>query len=104
MKVVINRRFGGYCLSDEALQYMGLTLEPNLYSLRDGRDLMTNMRTPFQNDRSNPLLVKCVEELGERANGRVAELHVVEIPDGVTFEITEYDGMEEIHEAYRVWI
>ena len=103
MKVVINRRYGVYCLSDEALIYMGLPLEPHLYALTDGHDLCTNARNPFQNDRSNPLLVKCVEELGERANGRFAELHVVEIPDDVTFEITEYDGMEETHEVHRSW-
>lgn len=103
MKVVINRRYGGFCLSDEALIYMGLPLEPNYYSRKDGHNLMTNLRDPFKDDRTNPLLVKCVEELGERANGRVAELHIVEIPDGVDFEIEEYDGMEEIHEAHRSW-
>lgn len=54
-------------------------------------------------DRSDPVLIKVVEELGEKANGRCAELSVVEIPDGVDWEISEYDGMEYIAEKHRTW-
>ena len=32
-----------------------------------------------------------------------AELKVVEIPDGVDYIITEYDGLEQIEETHRVW-
>lgn len=48
-------------------------------------------------------LVKVVEELGEEANGMFAELVVVEIPDGVKWEIDEYDGLETIHEVHQSW-
>lgn len=48
-------------------------------------------------------LIKVVEELGEDANGRCAELKVVEIPDGVDYVIEGYDGLESIHEKHRVW-
>ena len=55
-------------------------------------------------DRSNPLLVQVVEELGsEVASSRMAELAVVEIPDGVEYEIDDYDGIETIHEKHRTW-
>lgn len=54
-------------------------------------------------DRSNPNLVKVVEELGEKANGRYADLIVVEIPDGIEYEIDEYDGQETIREKHRSW-
>lgn len=57
----------------------------------------------FSQDRSNPLLVHIVEELGKDSWGRCAELKVVEIPDGVDFEIDEYDGSEHIAEKHRTW-
>lgn len=53
--------------------------------------------------RSDPLLVRCVEELGEKANGDCAKLRVVEIPDGTSWEIDEYDGNEHIAETHRTW-
>lgn len=54
-------------------------------------------------ERHDPLLVKVVEELGDAADGSCAELKVVEIPDGVDYEIDEYDGLESIHEKHRTW-
>ena len=58
----------------------------------------------FQEDyRDDPLLVQCVEELGDRANGRSSKLKVVEIPDGVNYVIEEYEGYEHIAEKHRTW-
>lgn len=54
-------------------------------------------------NRSDALLVQVVEELGDAANGKHAELAVVEIPDGVEYVIEEYDGNETIAEAHRTW-
>jgi len=42
-------------------------------------------------------------DLGKKANGGYAELKVVEIPDDVDWEITEYDGLEQVEEKHRVW-
>jgi hypothetical protein len=53
--------------------------------------------------RADPLLVRVVEELGEEANGSFAKLKVVEIPDGVDYQIDDYDGVESIHEKHRSW-
>lgn len=53
--------------------------------------------------RHDSKLVQVVEELGEAADGMCAELAVIEIPDGVEYEIEEYDGMESIHEKHRSW-
>ena len=44
-----------------------------------------------------------VEELGDLASGRYSVLEVVEIPDDVKWEISEYDGSERIHECHRSW-
>lgn len=54
-------------------------------------------------ERTHPDVVAIVEELGERASGDCAKLAIVEIPDGVEWEIDEYDGMEHIAEAHRTW-
>jgi hypothetical protein len=54
-------------------------------------------------ERNDPLLVQVVEELGPDANGRCAKLSVIEIPDGINYEIDEYDGNEHIAERHRTW-
>ncbi len=54
-------------------------------------------------NRSHPLLIKVCEQLGEKANGRFADLKIVEIPDGIEYEIDEYDGLESIHEKHQSW-
>jgi hypothetical protein len=59
--------------------------------------------TNSPDDRTNPNLIKVVEELNEEANGTCADLKVVVIPDGVEYEIYEYDGNESVHEKHRSW-
>lgn len=53
--------------------------------------------------RNDPILVSIIENMGKKANGRYAELKVIEIPDGVDWEISEYDGHETIEEKHRSW-
>lgn len=48
-------------------------------------------------------LVELVEEFGDKMSGCYARLKVVEIPDGVEWEIEEYDGNETIAEKHRTW-
>lgn len=53
--------------------------------------------------RDSKELVSAVEQLGDDASGELSELQVVEIPDGISYEIDEYDGIETIHESHRSW-
>ena len=53
--------------------------------------------------RTDPTMIQVVEELGDKADGRFAELKIVEIPDGMAYTIEEYDGMEHIAEVRRTW-
>jgi len=53
--------------------------------------------------RNDPLLIQVVEELGDKSNGGFANLSIVEIPDDVEWEISEYDGFEHIAEKHRTW-
>lgn len=54
-------------------------------------------------DRTDPDCVAVVEEMGEKASSRFSQLVVVEIPDGIEWEIDEYDGIETIREVSRTW-
>lgn len=54
-------------------------------------------------DRTDKDLIETVEELGEKASGYASYIHIVEIPDDVQYEITDYDGYETIHEKHRSW-
>lgn len=48
-------------------------------------------------------LVAVVEQLGDAAGGSHATLAIVEIPDGVEWEVVEYDGYEHVAEKHRCW-
>ena len=89
MKVVINNCFGGYSLSKEAYDYLGIEYDGYGYA--------------FSDDRDNQKLVKCVENLGNLADGRCAKLKVVEIPDNIDWYIDDYDGIETIREKHQTW-
>ena len=87
-KVVINRCWGGFGLSEFALNMLEQRgYKVNRYEF--GSYLDTKI------DRHNEDLVEVVETLGDDANGRCARLVVVEI-DGYLYRIDEYDGMESI--------
>jgi hypothetical protein len=129
MKIIINRCYGGYGLSEKAVmmyaKLKGLTLYtevdgyfPNYYTIpvdqykkmekavknRDYRELNKySFYPPGDIDRSDPLLVQVVEELGKEANGNFAELKIIDIPDDLEYEIDEYDGIETIREGHRSW-
>jgi hypothetical protein len=47
-------------------------------------------------ERNDPALVQVVEELGDLANGRCADLMIVELPAGTQYRIDEYDGSETV--------
>ncbi len=67
---------------------------------KDSNDLCWSERDIKRND---PILVQVVKELGELANGRFAELKLVDIPVDVQWTIEEYDGDEWVAEQHRTW-
>lgn len=81
MKLVVNKCYGGFSLSDEALSMLGLEHQYDAWDI----------------DRNDPRLVKVVETLGRAADGRHARLVVVELPEDTTDHyVDEYDGMETV--------
>jgi hypothetical protein len=92
-KIAINTDFGGFGLSDQALQlYKKLTGTP------ESKDVYY-----FDIARNDAALVQVIEQLGDLASDRYSSLKVVEIPDGVEWHIHEYDGMEHVAEKHRTW-
>jgi len=53
--------------------------------------------------RNDPILIQVIEELGEKASGRFGKIKIVEIPDGINWEIKDYDGMESVEEVHLSW-
>lgn len=146
MKIVINRCFGGFGLSEAAYEKLiewGVPVrkyieqerntDTGLYEpqpANDGEVIFDRELTPEgENDlndlywrykgkartatryweswtrdaRTHPLIIRVVEELGKAADGPHAELSIVEIPDDVDYEISEYAGSEHIAEKHRTW-
>lgn len=134
MKVVVNRCYGGFGLSDKAIEmimkrkglncfrYKMTKLEEYTrcdklsaddylfvcYATKDLGEKISKFPSEFywyegNLNRDDVDLVTVVEELGEEANGRFAQLEVVEIPHDVFWEIDDYDGIETIHEVHRSW-
>jgi hypothetical protein len=98
MKVIINACFGGFALSKRAVQLYhqyAAAVEPAGERLPQ--------LYPGATDRSDPMLVRVVEELGADANGQFASLRVLEIPDDVEWTIEDHDGFEHVAEVHRVW-
>ena len=81
-KIVYNGCFGGFGISEAAFhryQELGGTAE-------SGWDI----------ERTDPILVQVVEELGEAANSEYSDLCIRELEPGTKYRLQEYDGSEWI--------
>lgn len=94
-EVVYNAKYGGFSLSDEAVEYMkaaGYVFDEEGYSFGD-RDI----------ERHNPILVAAVKALGERASGSCANLQIEQVSG--PYMIEEYDGYERVVQPHHiVWL
>ena len=116
MKVVINSDYGGFSLSSEAMEYIAARKGWN-YQISDYYERWWEPQSDsieynvyghqiwdVDLPRTDPELISCVEQLGDRSWGRNAELKVVEVPDKVEWHIQEQDGREWIAEDHRIWM
>lgn len=133
MKVILNKCYGGFDVSDAAyrryaekkgielfayglsagLDYVKTDRRNGLvyYFTKDYGDFVKQEDVNWDEDslylngdmREDPTLVEVVEELGEGASGIFGDLVVVEIPDGMKYVIDEYDGFETLHEDVPTW-
>ena len=118
MKVAINRCFGGFGLSDEGfeelLERKGIVFEyvksesaflGNAYYRAGHVGEEEHYLSPWQftEDRSEADLIAVLEAMGKKAWGFASEIAIIDIPDGVKWHISEYDGLEHIAEDHRTW-
>ena len=110
-RVVINKCFGGFRLSDAAVLRYGELAGLNLVSIDKGYfnqwyiDSVDDEKyfSCYDIPRDDPKLIQVVEELGESSWGSCAQLKIIEIPDNIKWEIEEYDGQEWVSEVHRTW-
>ncbi|GAH32471.1 unnamed protein product [marine sediment metagenome] len=101
MKIVINVCWGGFSVNEAV--YKELAIAWDGFGYIQNEDLAIDSDN-YQAYRADPSLIAAIEAVGEdNAGGVHASLRVVEIPDGVEWDIDEYDGQETIHEVHRSW-
>jgi hypothetical protein len=120
MKVVINRCFGGFGISNVAfeklLERKGIAFnkvsakypirgnDSDYYRVADDQDEQDYISEyDFYDNRADADLIAVIEELGKDSWGWASELAIVEIPDDVKWHIHEYDGLEHVAEDHRTW-
>jgi hypothetical protein len=108
-KIVYNSDFGGFALSDKAINWLSehgsdktkkfiaqKRLEANGKTINDSTKIFYVMDA-IRNflDRHDPDLVAVVETLGKEVNDTFSSLAIEEI-DGDMYNIEEYDGKETV--------
>jgi len=112
-KIVINKCHGGFGLSDDAVMRYGELAGLNLVKTTTNHGFsMFHKEGRVDNDhhfyegnieRDDKYLVEVVEEMGDKACGKYADLKVVEIPVDAEWQIEEYDGWEHIAAKHETW-
>jgi hypothetical protein len=104
MKVVINVKIGGFGISKRAGEMAVAAGLPVHFFPGDSAWSGYALQKDDFPTRSNPALVKIVEELGDEAGDRHSKLVVIEIPDDAKNPRIEVDecGYERVAEG-RVW-
>ncbi len=104
-RIVINACYGGFGLSKKAIMRYGALSNFVITSVGDYSYKKADGSSFSINDipRNDLNLIKVIEDLGEESWGSHAELKIVEIPDGIDWQVDEYDGLEWVAEAHRRW-
>lgn len=120
VKVVLNACYGGFGLSETAILRYGEIKGLNLAKIQtihgEGEDQFTSEHYSINGvddpdhyfyhgdlDRTDPVLVQVVEELGEAACDWASSLRIADVPDDAKWYIDDYDGIETIREEHRTW-
>ena len=128
INIAINTRVGGFRLSAKAIKrlaelegkecfffvcqsfnkYVQVNIEDigdsRFYAYSDCSLDSKNYISAHDYKRDNPKLIQVINELGDEVNTRFSSIKIVEIPEGVDWEIEEdSDGTEVVREKSRIW-
>lgn len=101
VKIAYNDCYGGFDLSTEGKVYLakllGYTDVKVVNKILDqvyvnGEYFATYYGLP----RTDPALIKTIEDLGSKADGDYSRLKIREVPAGSRYRIDEYDGLETV--------
>lgn len=111
MKVAYSACFGGFSLSREAIllgreiskndKWVNPSIKGDSYENGDVLDF--DYGSLNDESREDETLIAVIEQLGDKANGNCSNLAIKEIPDGAEYEITEYDGFEDVEPPRKSW-
>lgn len=115
IKLVLNRCYGGFTLSLAATKWLAergcapaaeVLNDPTFFWDFEGEDFHGEFKgwRGCKIPRHSPLLVECVETLGDSASGDCSDLKVVEVA-GNRYIVEEYDGYEGVRTPDSIkWI
>ena len=101
MKIAVNKDWGGFGVSKAVYDELGFKW--------DGYGYIDNEKLGIKSDnwdeyRTDFRLIAAIEKVGiEHASGELACVRIITIPDGIEWEIDNYDGIETVHEVHRSW-
>ena len=90
MKIIKNDCHGGCIISEKAARRYC-----ELKGINYDKDWEKDYSV-YGINRTDPILIQVVEELGKEANGFGSRLNIEEIPNGSYYRISEHDGWEEL--------
>lgn len=100
-KIAVNQCYGGFNLSDKAVEMLAklknIDISTKLHKPDADSDEYITLLYP--QDRADPDLIKVIETLGKEASGSCSSIAIEEVPVVFrdTYVITEYDGVEGIN-------
>lgn len=117
-KILINKRIGGYSLSNDAIREYLKTKNikfvekqdeifetETIFMSEDDPDNCLSYHVIYEVARDDPILIEVVEKLGiEESSGSHCRLKIIEIPDDVEWYLGQGEqGTEWVYEKHRIW-
>lgn len=98
MKVVVNKCYGGFSLSEKSIE--------RLKKVTPIKEITpANLQLHYWANRHKQELVETLEELGtEKASGEHARLFIEEWPDEIPYKIDDYDGQERLEVDLKLFL